>query len=427
MYKIYADDTLIWDSTVDIYKIAKGEVTIEINKSGSFVFSIYPEHFYYDKLVKLKTIIKVLKDNTIIFRGRVIKDVIDFWNNKVLTCEGELGFLNDSIIRPFNHNGTPRALFIKLLNEHNGQVDNWKYFNIGSITLDDVNIARSEEEYTSSLNAIGNHLVNTSIGGYIHITREPLDEIPTLNYIKDFDSKASQIIEFGKNIMDFTKTNNADSIITALIPLGATLEGSNSKVTIKNVNNGIDYIYDEEAVARYGWIFDTNTWDDISNPYQLKETGTKYLADKIKQNTTIELTAIDLHLLDKSIESFNVGDYIEVISKPHNVDEIMLCSKQTFDLLNPANDKVILGYTYATFTEINGGSVIKTVQNVKSNVSTVGNKVENVTNKVETITTQVETIDTTVKVTEETVANHTSDIEQINAQIKDIYEKIKNL
>ena len=64
MYKIYADDTLIWDSTVDIYKIAKGEVTIEINKSGSFVFSIYPEHFYYDKLVKLKTIIKVLKDNT---------------------------------------------------------------------------------------------------------------------------------------------------------------------------------------------------------------------------------------------------------------------------------------------------------------------------------------------------------------------------
>ena len=42
MYKIFADDTLIYDSTIDDYKIAKGEITLETNKSGSFVFSLYP-------------------------------------------------------------------------------------------------------------------------------------------------------------------------------------------------------------------------------------------------------------------------------------------------------------------------------------------------------------------------------------------------
>ena len=93
MYQIFADDTLIYDSTIDDYKIGKGEITLEVNKSGSFVFSLYPDHFYYDKFIKMKTIITVYKSGEIVFRGRVLNAVEDYWNNKVITCEGELGFL----------------------------------------------------------------------------------------------------------------------------------------------------------------------------------------------------------------------------------------------------------------------------------------------------------------------------------------------
>ena len=49
MYKILADGTVIYDSTLEDYKIGKGLITLETNKSGSFTFSVYPDHFYYDK------------------------------------------------------------------------------------------------------------------------------------------------------------------------------------------------------------------------------------------------------------------------------------------------------------------------------------------------------------------------------------------
>ena len=66
MYKIFADDTLIYDSTLEDYKIGKGLITLETNKSGSFTFSLYPDHFYYDKFIKLKTVITVYKSNKIV-------------------------------------------------------------------------------------------------------------------------------------------------------------------------------------------------------------------------------------------------------------------------------------------------------------------------------------------------------------------------
>ena len=46
MYQIYADSALIYDSTLDDYRIGKGQVTLETNKSGSFVYALYPDHPY---------------------------------------------------------------------------------------------------------------------------------------------------------------------------------------------------------------------------------------------------------------------------------------------------------------------------------------------------------------------------------------------
>ena len=65
MFKIYADDTLIYDSTIEDYIITSGQITKEVNKSGSFKFSMYPDNPYYDRIQKLKTIITVYKYDNI--------------------------------------------------------------------------------------------------------------------------------------------------------------------------------------------------------------------------------------------------------------------------------------------------------------------------------------------------------------------------
>lgn len=392
MYKIYADDTLIYDSTLEDYKIGKGSISLETDKSGSFTFSVYPDHFFYDSFVRLKTVITVYKSGRIIFRGRILNDVTDYWNNKVITCEGELGFLQDSVIRPFEFTGTPKALFEKFIGEHNSQVDEFKRFNIGSVTVVDPNnyVNRSSTDYGNTLSTLTSATTGSALGGHIYITHgdDGQNPIPTIHYVEDFTRVASQKIEFGSNLKNYTKTVKAEDIATAIIPLGATVSSDNERLTIADINNNVDYVYSEVGVALYGWIFKTVVWDDVTLAGNLKTKAEKYLGNVVNQNITIELNAIDLHLLDRSIESFNVCDYVHVVSEPHNFDAVLLCNKQTIDLLKPENDTVVLGYETATFTRHSNDTA--------SSVSTLSKQVSSIKQDASSIKLQVETLDENV-------------------------------
>ncbi len=380
MYKIFADDTLIYDSTLDDYKIGKGSISLETNKSGSFTFSLYPDHFYYDRFIRLKTVITVYKFDKIVFRGRILNDVTDHWNNRVFTCEGELGFLQDSIIRPFDFSGTPEVLFTKLITEHNNQVDDFKRFKIGKITVVDPNdyIARSNSEYESTLSNINDRLIEGSLGGYVYITHgeDGTDPIPTINYLNKFTKVATQTVEFGVNLKEYTKTVNADGLATAIIPLGYSIDDGNSdtvdkRLTIASVNDGLDYIYSPEGVALYGWIYKTIIWDDVTQPSNLKAKAEKTMESLVVSNITLQLTAIDLRLIDPTVEPFNLNDYIRVVSKPHNFDSTLLCNKLTMDLLKPDNDTMTIGYTYTSFvgaTNDNKKSINRSIQKVNANI-----------------------------------------------------------
>lgn len=360
MYAIYADGALIYDSTLEDYKIGSGTVTLELDKAGSFVFSLYPDHPHYNSFTKLKTVVTVYKSGRIVFRGRVLDDAVDYWNQKTLTCEGELSFLQDSIARPFTFSGTPAELFRQFVELHNSQVDSFKRFRVGSCTVVDPNgrIARENSNYETVLANMTSRLLEDATGGHFHITHgdDGTDEIPTIHYLADFTKVATQPIEFGSNLADFTKTAKAEEMATAIIPLGATVDDGNSdtedpKLTIAAVNNGVDFVYSPEAVAVYGWIFKVAEWEDVTDAATLKAKAEAHLDTVTRQTITLELTALDLHLLDRSIESYNVCEYVPVITEPHDFNGLLLCNKQTLDLLNPASDSVVLGETFATFTE----------------------------------------------------------------------------
>ncbi len=370
MYKIFADDTLIYDSTFEDYRIGKGQISLEVNKSGSFVFSLYPDHFYYNQFVRMKTIITVYKSERIVFRGRILNDVTDYHNNKVLTCEGELGFLRDSIVRPFEFTGNIAEFFTRWIENHNSQVDEWKRFKIGKITVTDSNdrIYRYSEQYEKTLNSLNSRTVNSDLGGLFYITHgeDGTDPIPTINYLSDSEKVATQTIEFGVNLKNYTKTVNAEEIVTAIIPvseISTDANGSSKKLlTIEAINNGKDYVYSEAGVALYGWIFKMVKYEDVSNTQTLVKNAYRDLEKSILQNVTVELNAIDMHLLNRSIESFNVCDYIQAISTPHNFNATLICSKQTLDLLKPDNDKIVLGYAQSAFTQTLNKNTVSHIQ-----------------------------------------------------------------
>lgn len=144
---------------------------------------------------------------------------------------------------------------------------------------------------------------------------------------------------------------SGEDIKTALIVLGAKDESSGERVTISSVNGGKDYIFDEEAVNLFGWIWDTVEFDDVTLPENLLQKGKKYLSSVINESLTIELSAADLHYLDCSIEKFKKGDLVRVVSNPHKLDKYFLVSKLEIRLDKISESKLVLGQNFVTFTE----------------------------------------------------------------------------
>lgn len=203
-----------------------------------------------------------------------------------------------------------------------------------------------ENEYVNTLELIKTTMLDT-LGGVLVIER--IGGIKFLNYLENYGSVNSQAIKYGVNLINYSKITDASGIVTALVPYGKEIDGK--KLDISTVNNDCDYIYDEVAVAEHGWIFESHEWPDIDSASALMAAGKLFLAGKIKESTSLELTAVDLSMVNVDIQKFEIGDMVRCISKPHDVDVFLSVSKKERDLMNPGNDRIILGGVTQSLTD----------------------------------------------------------------------------
>lgn len=350
MYSVYCDNSLLYNDQQEEYKIFNPKMELELNKIGSFDFTIYNDHPNFDRMQRLKSIIQVFQDDFLLFRGRILDDIQGFYNEKQVSCEGELAFLVDSIQRPYDFTGTPADLFTHFITNHNAQVDEVKRFKVGNITVTDPNdyISRSDSEYLNTWESIQKKLLET-LGGYIWIRHE--EDGVYIDYLEELNFLSPQKIEFGKNLIDLKRETKGADIATAVIPLGAKEEGSENRVTIASVNDGLDYVFNQEAVDRYGLIYKVHEWDDVTEPRNLLTKGNEALNEQMQMLYSIELDAADLATVDKTVESFHLGTNVRVTTMPHSIDQLFLVTKLSINLFEPASNKLTLGDTIQTFTE----------------------------------------------------------------------------
>lgn len=356
MYTIYADGKLVYAPSLsnEGYGVVSPKVEVELNKAGSAEFILPTDNVMYDSLAKLKSIITVCDEDDEIFRGRVIHDEKDFYNRKDVYCEGELSFLVDSVVRPYSFRGGVTELFTQYLNSHNSQVDPEKQFQVGAVTVTDPNdyITRESSDYPKSLDEMNAKLINL-LGGYFRPRLE--NGTRYLDYVTDYGSVSDQVIEFGVNLLDLTEYISAEDVFTVLIPLGAEQEdsegNSTGRLTISSVNNGRDYIEDALAVSLFGRIWKVQEWDDVTVAGNLLTKGTEALQSGIEMAVSLSIKAVDMHLLNVDTSRIKLGDQVRVVSLPHKLDKYFLCSKISYDLVNPENTVYTLGLIFASMTD----------------------------------------------------------------------------
>lgn len=356
MYKIYADDILIYDDTsADPYiKVASPTLSLEESAAGSLKMTIPPGNAGYDYIVPMVTDIRVEKDGGIIWDGRVIQESKDFWNNRALTCEGALAFLNDTTQPQAEHSYTGvfpiRQYLSDLLTEHNEHTASNRRISLGAVDVDATDLTATTN-YESTMECV-NKLVEEH-GGFLRIRY--VNGSRLLDYLADNSSARNtnkQTIEFGKNLMDFTSSLDSTEYATVIVPLGAKLEdkkveGLENYLTVEGSKYSTDqsrYVKaSQDVINQRGWIEKVVHFDDETDADNLYKLGEKYLNELQYNTLTIELSAFDLHYLNSEIETVHLGDIIRVISEPHGIDRDFKVRKMEIPMDRPQDTTFQLG------------------------------------------------------------------------------------
>lgn len=150
-YKVYAGTQTavgVWDTKACIYDptgedlrttatlLISPTLTREAGKAGSFEFTLPLGNVAHSALQKLKTIVEVEQDGTPIWRGRVMSHDMDFYLRQKVYCEGELAYLNDTALTPYQYpNISIREFLENVVRNHNSQTDKYKAFTVGDVTV----------------------------------------------------------------------------------------------------------------------------------------------------------------------------------------------------------------------------------------------------------------------------------------------------
>lgn len=408
-YKVLYDNQLLFDPYTDD-RITDTKLSSKLNAASYFDFTIAPTHSLYSKLAERAGEVRIYFNNLILFKGEITQIDEDFEGNYSVSCTGVLDYLTATRVRPYSTVEGEQPLkapssydgyFQWLIDQHNSNcLDSRKHFSVGvnqGNMLDKNNyIYRSSEQRPTTASEIEDKILN-SAGGYLFVRYQ--DDLNILDLYADVHDVNTQIIDYGVNMLDFTKTTTTESQYTAVVATGYTPnppegqpDAKMKPITLEGCTDGGtpysstivkmgDRVYDVEAVNRYGYheYYISNT--DITTYDGLLYYACKTLNTLLSPALTISVKAVDLALImgDK-YKHLQLGQAVRIRSKPRKVDEYLMVNSIDLDLMNPENTTFDLGASYDTLTG-QQSAYLKTLNaSINSSLDTVAALGDNVKN-----------------------------------------------
>lgn len=434
-----------------------GTIKLGINTIDSFTFNIYKNNQGYDLIKSLKTKIEVIntKTNKVEFKGRVLLPKQKMSNlglfTKTVVCESELGYLMDSTQRYGEyHNVTVREFLEIIIEQHNKQVSEDKQFKVGQVTVTDNNDSLYRFiGYEKTFNTIQDKLIDR-LGGELRIRY--INGVRYLDYLEEIGSVSSTEIRLAKNLVTLEEEKDPTSIITRLVPLGSkkTVIDDNEeeteieeRITVAEINNGLDYIDDIEAMEEFGIIEDTVIFDDVNIVENLLRKGKEYLRSNNKIRKSYSITALDLSLIGLDINSIDLYNYYKVSNSLMNIDEELRVIEKTIKIESPEDSTVQVGEKFddikkyqlsvsKTAKEVKEvqnklNNTIATVVKVENNIVQIGSSVGGIEDGLIGTNGNVTEIVNTLNILSNIVLSNTENITEVQGDIVIANEKIETV
>lgn len=338
-------------------KLSSGKIVKGINAIDSFSFSILPSNAGFELLHDFTTLVKVYNTNRgrYDFAGRVLYSDTTMHDSglitKDVTCESYFGFLCDSQQDVVGiKNWTVTGLLQHLIDAHNAQVEDYKRFTIGTVTVTDPNDNLYVGiQYANTWDAIKEKLLD-KLGGEIRFRVE--DGVTYLDYLVEIGKVSTTQIALSHNMKSIKQERDPSSYITRLIPLGMKMGENDERLQITEVNGGKNYIDDENAIAQYGIHVGYHEWDDVTVAANLLTKGQAWLQENNKLLIKYSITALDLSLLDLDIDDFDVGNYHPIKNALMGIDDTARIVKKNIDICEEVRSTIEVGDNLQSMSDI---------------------------------------------------------------------------
>lgn len=281
MYSLYlsnktengVEETLIYDARVPDKDLAliSPSLEVESGNAGSLDFTMPPNHLGYNLVDKMRTEVIFKQNGKEMWRGRVLNTDTDFYNQMKVECEGELAYLNDTYQPQKEYDDTTLRQFLEgVISIHNQKVSDAngnpvgpidKRFKIGAVYVEDTGSASVNEmfrktDYDTTLQCLKSVASTYKAYFVIRKVEENGEIVRKLDFVKDFVDTCSQSINFGENLLDYSKSFTMEDLCTVAMPIGAKMDDkAGEEITL----------YDSENDQPINYIYHCNNQDDLRN------------------------------------------------------------------------------------------------------------------------------------------------------------------
>lgn len=401
-------------------------VKTEMGKTGTFEFSVMPDHPYYNAWLQMKTVMRVEFSGETIFRGRVLTiDNQPMTGAKRIHLEGDFAFLMDSYQEGIpNDERTEKSLetyLSQVIANHNSQMNvngsTHKKMTLGAVpgTYDQNGTpaeqrvrgdTRKYEENTWRQTTDALSSLQNEFGGYFRTRYNKANGVCYLDWLEQCFNPTvnAQPIELTENLIDLNSVTEVDNLFTVLVPVGSSegkpiyIDGYNGhsgkaitvpQVAAYFVNSGraseLNRRYHsrteyENAINNYGIIYKSQTFSNADTQEKLWN----YATDWVKENymggiSSFTVSALDCHHLDPAKQKYITGDLVPVIYpnmayKAHGGDRLinktLTLTSVKYDLHHPEKNEYTAGIPNGTISKTYGTTNKKSATGTsKSSVS----------------------------------------------------------
>ena len=350
IWNIWLNNAIVHQPVTTTSNVIGATLALALDSAGSLEADVPVSHPLYPTIASLpllgRDVWRVEREGTEVFRGRLLsRERMPLDGSVHVVVEGDLAMLNDSLCLPYSFSGSPTEYMQQLVRGHNSQVDEWKRFSVGSVTVVDKGgndyIVRGSESTATTWEELAAKTVGSSDKGHIVLRRGT----HVIDWLANVAEPCDQPVKLGWNMLALSDEMDGADFVTAIRAVGADQNGTRVEIATSRtggagvtVRNGI--LLNDALVATNGTIVREVVWDDVTTEAALWSRALAY-CQQLSMPRSVTVKAIDMSDAGYAVDAFDVGQVVDLDAL--DTQGRMQVTGIEWDLLDPAGGSITFG------------------------------------------------------------------------------------